>query len=102
MLLQTHDAGLTNGAQGLQKLALLPSMQFEDEAEEETKIRDLEEKIDQARRTGQSVELLVEERQHTYELWIKRLTDDLENPKEDTDLQTIRNQLERARAEYGP
>lgn len=102
MLLQTCDAGLTNGAQGLQKFALQPSMQFEDEAEEETKICDLEEKIDEARRNGQSVEDLVKEQEHTYELWIQRLKKELKNAKDETDRQKISNQLERARREYGP
>jgi predicted RNase H-like nuclease (RuvC/YqgF family) len=99
MQLQTYDANLTDAAQGSQKFAPQPSMRLEDEAEEETEIRDLEEQINQARR---SIEDLSKELQRTYKSWIERLNAELEEATDETVRQKIRNQLERARLEYGP
>jgi hypothetical protein len=100
MQLQTYD--LTNGGQGSHKFALQPAMQLEPDIEEETKIRDLERKIGDARRQNQPVGSLMEERQRTYESWITRLTTELDNAKDKTVREELEQQLERARRDYGP
>jgi hypothetical protein len=75
-------------------------MRLEEEAPEETLIRDLENKIDQARGEGASVDSLIEERRRVYEAWIERLDRELEGAKGDRDRERIEKQRERAIRDY--
>jgi hypothetical protein len=102
MQFQIYDAPATvYGTQGFREFTSRPSMQFEYDAPEEGKIRDLERQIGEARRKGEPVEELVEEKRRTYDSWIARLDRERGNAADKRDQERIRQQLERAQREYG-
>lgn len=78
-----------------------PRLRLEDVHPEETKIREIEQKISEARRNNQPTGALTEERRRTYDTWIDRLDRELKNEKNAARKDSIRNQLERARNSYG-
>lgn len=78
-----------------------PCMQFEYDAPEEGEIRDLERQIGEARRKGEPVEPLLEEKRRTYDSWIARLDRELGEAASKTDQERIKQQRERAQREYG-
>ena len=87
--------------QGCREFTPSPSMQLEDDAPEETKIRDLEGQIGEARRKGEPVESLLDERRRTYDSWIARLDRELGEAADKADQERIKKQRERARRDYG-
>ena len=70
MPLHTTGSGptLRSRNQGSRILALRRLIRLEEEAKEETRIRELEVEIGEARRKEQPVDSLLEERKRTYEL----------------------------------
>jgi len=78
-----------------------PWLRLEKVSEEETKIRDLEQKIGDARRNDQPTDALFEERRRTYDAWISRLDREITNERDKAQQDSLRNQLERARRNYG-
>ena len=92
MQVATHEDSRSNNSRWLK---------LERVSEEETKIRELEQKIGEARRNDQSIDALVEERRRTYDAWISRLDRELTSEKDKAQQDSLRNQLERARRNYG-
>ncbi len=76
------------------------SMQFEDVVPEETAIRELERQISEARRNGTPTDSLIERRRSTYESWIKRLDQEIQQPPRGSDPGKLRQQRERAITHY--
>lgn len=68
-------------------------------SKEESQILDLERKIGEARRNGQPVEPLLEERRQVYEAWIARLDRELKDGNA-ADRAWLRQQRERAIRDY--
>jgi hypothetical protein len=90
-----------HSAQGCSEFTSRPSMQFEYDAPEEGKIRDIERQIGEARRKGEPVAPLVDEKRRTYDSWIARLDRELGDAADKTHQERIRQQRERAQREYG-
>ena len=78
-----------------------PAMRLEYGPPEESKIRDLENQIGNARRKGDPVDSLVEERRRTYESWIERLGREIAAAKEARERDRLNGQRERAIRDYG-
>ena len=98
----TYDAlGTVGATRGRRNSSLRPSMQLEEVAPEETKIRDLEIQIGEVRRKGESVDALLDERKRTYESWIARLDRELEHAADNSTRDRIKHQRDRARSDYG-
>lgn len=76
------------------------SMRLEYGAPEETRIRNLEEQIAEARRKGTPVDSLIEERRRTYESWLERLNRELDKAIAERDRESIKRQRERAIRDY--
>jgi len=87
--------------QGSRRSALRRPIRLEKESKEETRICDLEVEIGEARRKGQPVDSLLEERKRTYELWITRLNTELANATDEAARGRIERQRDRARSQYG-
>ncbi len=75
-------------------------LRLEPEAPEETKIRDLENQIGEARRNGTPVGLLIRERKRTYDSWLERLDRQLNETTAGKDRESIKQERERAIREY--
>ena len=80
-----------------------PAMQLEDEAAEETAIRDLETQIREARGNDELLESLKRQRRQIYDSWIERLNRDIGKADRKGDHKTkdsLIRQRERATRDY--
>ncbi len=100
MELRTSSGLPTGTAPSLcQKFSWVPFMRLEDEAPEETKIRDLEKRIGDERDKG-TVDSLVKEKRRTYDSWIERLDREIPGASGDEKVR-LQRQRERAVRMYG-
>ena len=77
-----------------------PRLWLEEVHKEETKIREIEQKIGEARRNEQPTDALADERRRTYDAWISRLDRELKIEKNEARQDSIRKQLERVKSSY--
>jgi hypothetical protein len=77
-----------------------PYLRLEDDAPEETRIRELELEIGKARRNRAPVDSLIEQRRLEYESWIKRLDREIDREKTEYRRKIIEQQRERAIRDY--
>jgi hypothetical protein len=77
-----------------------PPFRLEEEAPEETVIRDLDLQIDDAESRGESAEHLIRERNSQYQAWISRLERESNDDKNQNRKDYLRGQLERAKRSY--
>ena len=101
MQIYITDSRPTVRSQGSRLLALRTLIRMEEEAKEETKIRELEVEISKARNNGKSVDSLLDERRRKYEEWIERLDKELEDATDEATRNEIKRQRERASEQYG-
>ena len=92
----------TSATEPWQRFSRVSSLRLEDDAPEETKIRELEKEIVKEHNKDKPVDSLVKERKQTYDKWISRLNREIADASRDQrNRDELKRQRERAIRDYG-